>query len=198
MTQMGMLDWVTTLSITQGGSLSPCMPTPTLTFHLISTPSTSTTTLSFILPVHSNRISYSRQLRLQSITMVRSRHTRTPKWVPRSTPQSITRRLGPRIPLLHLHRNRCMTASICISAVRTPKCCTSGQCRITLAIGSPTCPPQCTLNTCTVPPTKPCSMPSQVPLLHQLRISPLLLSPCSMSIRLMSFTPNTPVHTHMV
>lgn len=198
MIQTGMLDLVITLSIIPGSIPFPCTPTPTLTFRSTLIPSIFMTTLYFTLPVHSNIILRSRQLYLLSITMARSQHTRIPQLVPPSILQNITRRLDPLIPPLHLHRNRCTTMSICISVVRMPICGTSDPCRTTLATGPPTCPPPCNPNTYTITPTKLCSTPSQVLVLHQLRILPLLLSPCSMSILLKSCTPSTPIHTRMV
>ena len=197
MIQTGMLDLVITLSIIQGSSPFPSTPAPTLTFHSTSTPSTSTTTLYYILPVHFSRISRSRQLHLRSTTMVRSQHTRIPQRVPPSTLQSITRRPGPLTPPQDLHHNRCMTTSICTSVVKTPICGTSDPCRTTLVIGPPASRPQCILITCTIPPTKQCLAPPQLVLLHQQRISPLPLSPCSMSTLLKSFTPNIPIHNRM-
>ena len=198
MTQTGTLGWVITLLIMQGSSPFQCTPTLTLTFHSTSTPSISMTTLYSILPVHSNRILRSRQLPLRSITMVRFQHTRILKWVPLSIPQSIIRHQGLPTPLQLLHRNRYTTTSICISVVRTPICGTSDSCRTTPAIGPPTCPLQCSLNTYTTPPTKPCLTQAQALLRHRPRILPLLLFPCSMSILLKSFTPSIPIHNRMV
>lgn len=198
MIQTGMLDLVITLSIIQGSRPFPSTPAPTLTFHSTSTPTTSMTTLYYILQVHSNRTSRSRQLHLQSTTMVHSQPTRTPQWVLLSILQSITRPLGPLIPPQHLHRNRCMKTSICTSVVRTPICGSSDPCRITLVIGPPTSLPQCILNTYTILLTKQYLAPLQVLLLHQRRILPLLLSPCNMSTLLKSFTRSIPMHNRMV
>ena len=193
-----MQDWAITLSIRLGSIRFPCTPTRTLTFHSTSTPSTSMTT-RFCIPLgHSNNISHSRQLHLRSTTMVRSQRTRTPQWAPPSILQSITRRLGPLTPLRRLHRSRFMTTSICTLVVQTPICGTSDLCRTIPAIGPPTCPPQCSLNIYTIPPTKPCTTPSQVALLHQLRILPVLLSPCSTSTLLKSSTPSIRIHNRMV
>ena len=197
MIQTGMPDWVTILSIIQGSNPFPRTPTPTLTFLSILTLLTRTKTRSSILLVHSSRTSHSRQLHLQSITMVHSRRTRTPQSVPLSILQSTTPRLGPLIPLRHLHPNHYTTTSTCTSVVRTPTCGTSDPCRITLVVAPLICLAHCSLNTCTIPPTKRCLTPPRVPLVHHRRVSPLPPSRCSISILLKFFAPTFPMHSHM-
>ena len=130
--------------------------------------------------------------------MVHSQHTRIRQWARLSIPQSIIHRQAPPIPPQHLHRNHCMTMSTYILVVRTPICGISDPCRTTPAIGLLTCPPQCSLITYTILQAKLCSTPSQVVRQHQRRVLLVLLSPCSTSILLRSFTPSTPIHNRML